>query len=316
MQHIILGVSVVFPLLFFMLVGFYIRKRSLLHEDGFQKLNSLVFRLFMPIMIFLNGATIELDAIFTEENVLVLIISILGVFFFVGLSLLIAKKTIPQIEKRAVIVQGIYRSNLILYGIPVISTIYDGASIGLVSLMIICIVPLYNILAAFILGNATQRENHFLALLRQAFTNPLVIAAILGVVYNLISGGFAIPLIWEALTQLGRLATPLAFIVLGGSLRVGHMMGAFKTVLIVGLVRLLVIPGAMLLAAHLLGVEGPALTVLLVLFAAPIAVSSYTMASEMKLEPKLAGDMVAFTTIASMLTVAGWVSLMGYLNWL
>ena len=312
MEYIYMGLQVVFPLFSFMLVGYGVRKIGWLTEDIFSRINNVVFRLFMPLLVFLNGSNVDRQEIVSLTNVRVLVLALVGVGTILGISLFICKFFIADIQKRAVIVQGIYRSNLVLFGLPVILTIYGGAHTGTVSLLILFITPTYNIIAAFVLGNALNKGKSFLQLLKQAFTNPLVLAALSGVTYNLLFDGFIPELILDPMVQLSRIATPLAFIVLGGSLRVGHIVESKKYVMVVCLLRLVLIPGVMLGIAVLLGITGPPLAVLLAAFSSPVAVSAYTMAKSMGVSPELAGDLVAATTVMSMITVCGWVALLSF----
>jgi malate permease and related proteins len=66
----------------------------------------------------------------------------------------------------------------------------------------------------------------------------------------------------------------------------------------------------------LLGFRGEALLGLMVLFASPTAVSSYTMAQQMGADGKLAGQLVAFTTGVSLLTIFLFVFLFKQLGYL
>ncbi|MCL2865109.1 MAG: AEC family transporter [Lachnospiraceae bacterium] len=313
MENVYLGIRVVFPLLCFMLVGYLSRRIKWMDAASLHRLNTLVFRLLMPLLVFINGSTVDIQAVFNAENIRVLLLALPGIGIILTLSLLVCKPLISDIKTRAIIIQGVYRSNLILFGLPVILTIYGGYQVGTLSVLIIFIVPLYNIIAAFLLGNAIQKEKRIGFLFQQALTNPLVIAAISGLVYNVIFRGFMPELFLDPLQQLGRVATPLAFIVLGGSLKFTRLVKETKYLVIVCLLRLVVIPGIMLaIAVLIMGITGPALVVLTAAFASPVAISSYTMARNMNVAPNLAGDLVAVSTVVSMFTIAAWVAFLGF----
>ena len=309
-----MGIRVVSPLLSFMLVGYVVRKIGWLEQGTFTKLNTLVFRLLMPILVFLNGSQADRGEIFSRTNVEVLLLALSGIAVILFLSLVICKRLISNVKDRAVIVQGIYRSNLILYGLPIILTIYGDGPTGTVSLLILFIVPTYNIIAAFLLGSATNTGKSGLLLFKQAFTNPLVVAALLGVGYNLLFDGLIPELLLEPLVQLSRTSTPLAFIVLGGLLRIQHLFESKRAVISVCALRLVLVPGVMILIGVSLGINGPPLAVLLAAFSAPVAVNSYTMAKNMGVSPELSGDLVAASTVLSMITVCGWVALLSFLR--
>ena len=59
--------------------------------------------------------------------------------------------------------------------------------------------------------------------------------------------------------------------------------------------------------AVLLGFRDANLLSLMIVFASPTAVNSYTMAAAYGHDPELAGQLVVMTSIFSMLSVFGWI---------
>ena len=313
MESIYLGVRVVFPLLCFMLLGMVLRKTGWVAKKTFAELNKLVFRILLPTMLFLNATSVDLKQIFNRQNVTLLILSVISLAVIYVTSELISRRVIPDTQKKAIVIQGIYRSNLVLFGLPVSMAVYGSGELGTVSILIILIVPLYNIMASVLLGKAVNQAKGIGGTIKVAFSNPLVIGALLGIIFNLVIG--TIPeLLLTPMEQLGKMGTPLAFIVLGGSLAPARMKEELKTIINVCSLRLLVIPAVVLGIAMSLGIQGIALIALLSVFASPVSVSSYTMSKDLNICPELAGDLVAVTTLVSMLTMCGWITLFGYMN--
>jgi predicted permease len=56
-----------------------------------------------------------------------------------------------------------------------------------------------------------------------------------------------------------------------------------------------------------LGLRERHIIALLGAFASPAAVASFTMSKEMDVEPELAGEIVAVSTIMSLITMFGWI---------
>ena len=135
---------------------------------------------------------------------------------------------------------------------------------------------------------------------------PLVIAAIIGLTINF--SGITLPdMIVGVVDDLAGLATPLSFLSLGVSLDFSSIAGNRKRLAYGLLLKLIVFPVIFMTGAVLLGFRGMALCGLLVLFAGPPAVSSYPMAVAMDADPELAGQMVIFPTILSLVTIFLWV---------
>ena len=70
----------------------------------------------------------------------------------------------------------------------------------------------------------------------------------------------------------------------------------------------------MLAGAYFLGFQGQQMCALMVLFAAPVAVSSYPMAVALDADGELAGQLVAFSTLFSLVTIFGWTALLSALS--
>ena len=71
--------------------------------------------------------------------------------------------------------------------------------------------------------------------------------------------------------------------------------------------KLIVYPAMAVGVAILLGFRNEQLAVILAMSASPTAVSSYTMAQQMDGDGPLAGQLVVFTTLFSILTVFLWI---------
>ena len=69
----------------------------------------------------------------------------------------------------------------------------------------------------------------------------------------------------------------------------------------------MLIPAIFLPIGIALGFRGPELAVLIALFASPTAVSSFTMAQQMDGDAQLAGQLVVFGSLFSILTIFLWV---------
>jgi predicted permease len=116
--------------------------------------------------------------------------------------------------------------------------------------------------------------------------------------------------------DIAKIATPLAIITLGASFTFSSVRGYLREIIIVVSTKLVWVPLLTLPAAVLLGFSGEALASLLIAFASPVAVSSFSMAQQMGGDDQLAGQMVMFGTTACVLTVFFWIFLFVQMGWL
>lgn len=77
-------------------------------------------------------------------------------------------------------IQGMFRSNFILYGLPVTASLFGDENVGTASMLIAFVVPLYNVLSVVVLEWYADRQIHPKKILKGIVTNPLILGALLG----------------------------------------------------------------------------------------------------------------------------------------
>ncbi|MEG2501303.1 MAG: AEC family transporter, partial [Oscillospiraceae bacterium] len=113
---------------------------------------------------------------------------------------------------------------------------------------------------------------------------------------------------------IGKIATPLALIVLGGSFAFSNIKNSLKQLIITLCGRLVIVPIIFLPIAKLMGFGNMEMVALLAMFASPSAVSSYTMAESMGADHELAGNVVVVGSITAIFTMFIWVTIYRYLG--
>lgn len=303
MQNLILAFNVVLPLFLCIVLGYFLRAIGMIKEVTQKDLNRLCFKVFLPIYLFNSIYTTDLAVAFDGRLVMFAMCGLLGMFLLLMLL-------IPRIEKenprRGVMVQAIFRSNFVLYGLPVATSICGEAHIGPTSLLISIVVPIYNILAVLCLEWFRGGKPDGKKILRGIVSNPLIIASVLGVAANLLK----LPLpsgVQKCVTDLGRVATPLSLVALGADFKFNKVRGITGQLILCVAGKLVIAPLVMVTLGILMGFRGDYLVPVLVMFGAPSAVSSYTMAQQMNGDATLAASVVVFTTAFSILTIFLWV---------
>ncbi len=299
MQLLLTSFMVVFPLAGKLVLGFFIRKAQIVSQQSFKDFNKLTFLLFLPVLLFNNIYKSDIHADFSGKLILFAVLSLLVVFIFL-------MTIIPKIEKenskRGVLIQAISRSNVILFGIPVVQTLYGIDSLGEASILVSIVVPLVNMLSVIALQTFNGKKVKITNILKGIIQNPIIIAALCA--YFLSLTNISLPTIIEQfVSELASIATPIALIILGGSVTF-NSLSSHKTQLAIGVLgKLLIIPIFGITAAILFGFRDASLVILMAMFSSPTAVSSYAMASQMGGDSDLAGLLVVFTTFISIITI-------------
>ena len=232
---------------------------------------------------------------------------------FIG-SMVVVPKFVKPMPTAAALGQAIFRSNYLIFGAAVAESIYGAGNFGMITLLGAVAVPMYNAQAAILLERARNGNASAKKLLLAIAKNPTVIATVLGISVNLLR--IVIPdLLLEVVQDLSGLTTPLSFLSIGVTLKLGAVEK--KKYLASGiLLRLILVPALIIPLAALCGFRGQEMCALLILFAAPTAVSSYPMAVAMDADGDFAAQMVAYTTVLCLPTIFLWTLLLNTMGWM
>lgn len=303
MENLIISFNVVLPLFLCMALGYFLKGIKLCDEASFKIINKLCFKVFLPIYLFKSVYSTDLSAAFNGKLLLFAVIALLVWF---GVLMLIVPKIERTNAKRGVMIQGMFRSNFVLFGLPVATSICGEENIGATSLLLGIVVPIFNVLAVVTLEIFRGGKPSVKKMITGIITNPLIIASVIGVVLYFLE----IELLYaveKTVTDLGRVATPLALLALGGEFRFSKVKGDWKQLVMTVMGKLVLSPFIMLVVGIMLGFRNETLVPVLLMFGAPTAVSSYTMAQQMGGDGELAGEIVVFTTGVSIITIFLWV---------
>lgn len=315
MGNFILAVNVVLPISLIMVLGAYLKKINMLDDITVNKMNKIVFRVFMGVLMFVNIYNIRTQNIDINKNFKFLFFPILFVVVIFLISWLSYFRKISDRAEFAVMVQGVYRGNFALFGLPVAESIYGVEGVAKVSMLIGIIVPLYNIIAVILLEYYSGKEVNWKKIIKSTLKNPLIIGCVSAALC--IKMGINLPRpIYKTLSDLAKIATPLSFVILGASLKLGNMLKNLKKLVSVNIMKLTINPAITLLCGYYLNFSKVEMVALLAMSGCPTAVSSFTMAKEMDVAGDLAGEIVVSTTILSIFSIFIWVIVLKNLNWI
>ncbi len=305
MESLTVSFNAVAPIFILMLVGYFLKTIKVTDKKGFDTMNKMVFKVFLPVLLFYNiyktdiGKILDVKLIcFTVVGILA--IYIVGYFAVMGLT--------KDNNKRGVMLQGFFRSNYALLGVPLIMYIYGEGAVGLPSLLLSIVIPIYNVLAVFTLERfcGDKKDFNFGQVLKDVVKNPLIIGCLIGLACLLT--GFRLPDILEkSVKDISSVATPLSIIVLGAEFDHSTIKESSNELLITVLAKLVIVPLIMVASAVVLGFRDVALACVLITFGAPVAVSSFAMVQQMGGDEHLAAHVVIMSSAACLLTLFGWI---------
>lgn len=299
LDSFLIALWVVVPMALLMAVGVMVCKVGFIDQPSMKQFDRLIFRLFMPVLLFKNIYDTNLS---TTMNVRLIAFAVVGMCLVFLLAFLAPPWLVKDRNQAATIGQAIIRSNYILFGIAVSQSIFGESGTGMVALLGAVAVPATNAMSAVILeinrSGKARPEQIAVSILK----NPMVIAALLAMILKLVKFQFP-DLIYSVVADIAGVTTTVSFISLGVSLDPGEVRKNLYP-LSVGLVlRMLVVPAIFLPLSVAIGFRDQELCALMILFAAPAAVGSYPMAVAMGADGPLAGQLVCTTTVVSIFTM-------------
>ena len=299
MENIVFSANVILPLLCLILVGYIVRRLGLIDQKTTTGGNTLVFHVFLPVLLFNNVRNCSIEDIMNIPYFFYIFICTVTLFIVVsGVIVCIEKDN----AKRGVMIQGICRSNYALFGIPLISLLYPNENIALASVLLAILIPIFNIASVIILTIANAQRVEFRKILIAILKNPLIIGTVLGIIFMVYQ--LELPYFIDVTcTNLGSIATPFALFILGAGFEFQKVQEVKKQLGIVVIGRLILVPLMMVSLAYIVGYRGLELTCIMVAYSAPTAVSSYPMAERMGGSKELASAIVVFTSIISIFSI-------------
>lgn len=303
MDNLILSFNVVAPLCFVMALGYVLKYLKMFDEDTIKGMNGVTFKAFLPTLLFYNIYTTDLENVFNPKLMIFAALSIIVIFVLLFIF-------IPMIEKednkKGVMIQGIFRSNFVLFGIPVATSLVGEGNVGTTALLIGVVVPLFNFLAVVCLETFRGGRVDIKKIIFSIITNPLIIGSLLALILLLLSINLPTFII-STIRDVAKIATPLSLVLLGASFSFSDIKKYLRETLIVVVGKLIVVPILIVFTAYYIGFRDISLLTLMIMSASPTAISSFQMAKEMGGDGDLASQIVVFTSAFSIVTVFFWI---------
>jgi len=318
------AVNAVVPVVLLILLGYILKQKGFITNDFVKIGNKLVFNICLPCMLFINVYNIDSFSSINWDIVIYGVVMLI-VIFVLGLASAVATTKLP--ERRGVILQCTFRSNIAIIGLSLASTLGGDEAVAVAAIISSFTVPVNNILAVLSLSmfvtDGSSSKSSFKSVLINIVKNPLIIGCVLGLAFlGIREAQIAVfgevvfrfnhhtKFLYTAVNNLKSIATPFALVVLGGQFEFSAVKGLLKEIVVGTVWRIVLAPllgiGLAIILSSNTGIlscgvnEYPALVAL---FGSPVAVSSAVMATSMGADDQLATQLVVWTSIFSIFTI-------------
>ena len=314
MSDLLFTLNAVLPIIMLVALGYGLKRMKFITAGGAKEMNKLVFRIFLPSMLFMNIYGIKSISEIKFGYVFYVCLIVLLIFFAGLLSFGFITKDRKRI---GALMQAAFRSNYALIGIPLATAVFGNEGGAYATLLSAFSIPLFNILAVIALSIYGSENSESVSIKKISLgivKNPLIVSiavggAVLAVRALFVRWGIEFRLsditpLYKILDQLAAVATPLALIVLGSNFEFSSIPGMKKEIIAGTLARCVVTPLLGVGLALILGIfENVHFAVFVAVFGTSMAVSSVPMAQEMDSDSELTGQLVVWTTIISAFTL-------------
>ena len=302
MDSLIYSLNATVPVFVVIVVGYLLKRIGWINQGFIEASNKINFKVTLPALLIQdmvnNNFMEKFELGYVIFCAVATTISILTMWFLARIFMK-DKSIIGEF------VQASYRSSAAVLGAAFILNIYSDT--GMVPLMIIGAVPLYNIFAVIILTvecpqKGAGQSKTLSSTLKGIATNPIILSIVAGVVLSVLNVHFP-KMLDNTISNFSKMATPLALIAIGGSFEFGKALQKIKPAVIATAMKLVGWALVFLPIAIWLGYRDAKLMAIVIMLASPATPSCYIMSRSMHSEGTLTSSVIVLTTMCSAFTI-------------
>ncbi|SHE66487.1 hypothetical protein SAMN04487965_0385 [Microbulbifer donghaiensis] len=299
METLSFALSVTGPIFLTLIIGYWLAGIGLLRESFVDDASRLVFLVTLPVLLFIKIFTADAEL---GQQLPLLAAGFLGTLVTIPLAWGAARPLATG--DRSAFIQGAFRGNLGIIGLAWAANAYGSSGLAQAALVMAVVTILYNLTAVALFAVYSQKVKFSWGRLgRDIAQNPLIIAIVLALLGR--QFGLRLPdILLQTGNYLASVTLPLALLCIGASLDLSLLRRSSLTAFGAVAFKLLAVPVVLLAFGWLFGLDAQSMGVLLLLAAAPSATVSFIMARAMGGNSQLAANIVALSTLFSIVTAS------------
>ena len=297
MESLVFSLNATIPVFLVIMVGYILKRIGWINKGFIDASNKINFKLTLPVLLIQELSGTDFVKYFDFKYVLFCaIVTTISIM----MTWAIARKMVKDKSIVGEFVQGSYRSSAAVLGAAFAINMYGN--VGMVPLMIIGAVPLYNIFAVIILTVECPEKTDDLKSVKDTFIeilkNPIIIGIVIGIILSILKIDFP-TMVDNTVSNIAKLATPVALLSIGGGFEFKRAIEKIEPTVSAAILKLLGWALLFMPIAVLLGFRGEKLMAIIIMLGSPTTPSCYIMARNMKSEGTLTSGIVVLTTLLS-----------------
>lgn len=297
MENILIALIPVFLLI---ALGYWLKRIKFPNEDFWASADKFTYFILFPSLLFYKISTANLEGIDGFSFILSATITLL----IISAVLMVMNYFAFMFEGSAFtsVYQGSVRFNVYVF-LALTDALFGDTGVVLAALLLTFMIPTINLLCIGIFSMyASSSKPTFFSILKSIFTNPLILACLMGGAVNFLD--ISIGIFFEkTLRVLSSAALPLGLLSVGVGLHLSHLKEAKMELLSALFIKLALFPAMIFFVANGLGVSGLPLTILILFAAMPTAPSAYILARQLGGDTKLMSSIITTEILVSSVTI-------------
>jgi len=297
LDHIITALIPIFSLI---IIGYFLKKISFPSIGFWPSADKLTYYILMPSLLVYKLSNASLEAL-NEINFI--IVGVGGILVLTLLLLLLQISTKIDGSSFTSITQGAIRFNTYVF-LALCSSLFGDEGLIISVLLITFVIPLINVICIIFFSLFINKtELSFISLMQSIFSNPLIIACLLGGGINFV--GINIPISIEKIFHILSLAAlPMGLLSVGVGFELSGLKDSGMYLFISSVSKLIIQPIIMYVLGVMLGLNSLSLSILLIFSSMPTAPSAYILARQLGGNTKLMSSIITLQTFLSIFTLA------------
>jgi malonate transporter len=289
--------QLLFPDFSLILLGYLLCRYTQLNRPLWEKVESLVYYLLFPVLLFHSIVKTPLDLQATSK-----LMAAGWTMGLVGIALAYSLPHLPMLRSRmssrdhAASAQVAFRFNSFI-GLAIAERLAGPPGLQLIAVLIGVCVPLFNVAAVWPM--ARHGQGSFVS---ELIRNPLIVGTVAGLLSNL--AGFQMPAWLEpTIARLGAASLAMGLMAAGAGMQISALMRTKALAASVLSIRHLFLPLVAWFIARLFGLDTLQSTILLAFSALPTASTCYLLAARMGYDGAYVAGLVTMSTVLGVVSL-------------
>lgn len=301
------------PICLLLLLGIGLRRTQMMSDGFIDGASKLVFNIALPMLLFTSIVNTDFSQMASPSLILYGVLATLVIYVLLEI---LATRLTPHKPLRGILIQGAFRANMGIIGLAYVNNAYGSQGVAAIAMYVACLTILFNILAVVTLNRSLSRDKGLPLgrILGGIVKNPLIIGIVAALPFA--ATGTQLPdVLMKTGQYLAQMTLPVALLCTGATLSLKQGSEETGLLMPVALLRLLAIPALITAGGFIIGFRGAELVMLFLINASPTAAASYVMVRAMGGNAVLAANIIAVTTLGSLLTASLGATLLKGLGW-